>query len=102
MDIIQAINDENLFEPHFKGASWDAWRSFLKAVFALPLNNAELGIYRTATGRNDAPTQPFTEVWTIVGRRGGKSYVLALIAGLPTPTKTRAAKCRLLSSMTGR
>ena len=80
MNLIEAIDDQNLFEPHFRGASWDAWRSFLKSVFALPMTEADLGIYRAATDRETPPTTPCTEVWTIVGRRGGKSYVLALIA----------------------
>ena len=36
--------------------------------------------YRACTGRSSAPTKPFTEASFCVGRRGGKSRILALIA----------------------
>ena len=32
------------------------------------------------TGHTDAPNEPATEAWLAIGRRGGKSFVLALIA----------------------
>jgi hypothetical protein len=51
--ILDALTDPDLFAPHFKGPSWTGWKAFLAALFALTL---------------------------IVGRRGGKSRVLALIA----------------------
>ena len=35
MNILQALDDPNLFKPHFKGKSWAAWRAFLAALFAL-------------------------------------------------------------------
>jgi hypothetical protein len=37
MNILQALGDENLFAPHFRGASWASWRAFLAALFALPM-----------------------------------------------------------------
>ena len=47
----------------FLGASWDAWRAVLRAIFALPMSAADLDVYRRVTGRTTAPTQPFREVW---------------------------------------
>ena len=46
-----------MFGQHFKGDSWDAWRAFLCALFALPMTEEQLAIYRKHTGRNP-PTQP--------------------------------------------
>ena len=80
LDILAALDDRELFAPHFKGASWTAWRAFLRALFALPLSEAETATYRACTGRTEAPAAAFTEAALIVGRRGGKSRVLALIA----------------------
>jgi hypothetical protein len=76
MDILEALADPNLFAPHFVGSSWDGWRSFLAALFALPATAA----YSQCTGRTKFPDKPFAESALIVGRRGGKSRVLALIA----------------------
>ena len=39
-----------------------------------------LALYEAHTGRTDVPLKPFNEAALIVGRRGGKSRVLALIA----------------------
>ena len=40
----------------------------------------QLDIYRRCTGLSAPPTASAIEAWLIVGRRGGKSFVLALIA----------------------
>jgi len=79
-DILAALDDADLFAPHFKGESWVAWRAFLKALFGLPLSEPEAVIYRACTARTEPPLAAFTEAALIVGRRGGKSRVLALIA----------------------
>jgi hypothetical protein len=79
--ILDAINDPNLFGPHFKNRkTWNAWFSFLATLFGLPLTPDQLSTYRQYTGRTDPPTQPHREAWLVVGRRGGKSFVLALTA----------------------
>ena len=52
----------------------------MAALFAEPTDEAGLAIYRERTGRTSWPTTPFTEAAVIVGRRGGKSRTLALIA----------------------
>jgi hypothetical protein len=44
------------------------------------MTDAQLELYRKHTGRNTSPTQPLHEAWLVVGRRGGKSFVLATIA----------------------
>lgn len=80
VSILDALDDPLLFGPHFNAATWNRWRVFLKALFALPLDADDLPIYAEHTGRNDPPVRPATEAALIVGRRGGKSRILALIA----------------------
>jgi len=53
---------------------------FLAALFALPMTDAQRAIYQHHTGRSEPPTAPFKEAALVVGRRGGKSRILALVA----------------------
>jgi hypothetical protein len=80
MHILQAIRDKRVFGKHFKGRSWEAWFAFFATLFALPMTAAQLEIYKKHTGRNTPPTTPFLEGWLVIGRRGGKSFALALVA----------------------
>jgi hypothetical protein len=80
MTIIECLRDPNLFGRFFKGKSWKAWRSFLATLFAEPARDDEIALYRACTGRTAWPTLAFTEAAVVVGRRGGKSRILALIA----------------------
>jgi len=80
-NILQAVRDRNLFGAWFKSrSSWSAWFTFLAALFALPMTAEQLAIFRECTGREYAPTAPAREAWLPVGRRGGKSFILALVA----------------------
>lgn len=78
--ILDALDDPDLFAPHFRGDTWDAWRAFLAALYGLPMSDAQLALYRHHTGRQEPPTAAFREAALICGRRGGKSRALALIA----------------------
>jgi hypothetical protein len=80
MDIIRALHDSNVFARYFKGESWTCWFVFLAALFGLPLSPDQLLLFQKYTGRMTAPTSPLREAWLVVGRRGGKSFVLAVIA----------------------
>ena len=81
MDIITAIHDSALFRPLFRDLStWKSWLVFLKALFALLLDEADLPLYYQGTERQTAPGAPFKEAWVIAGRRSGKSFIAALIA----------------------
>ena len=80
MNLLEAIDDPQLFAPWFRDPStWRAWRAFLAALFGLPMTEEELEVYRTCTGRTEPPAGPFDEAWLICGRRGGKSFAMALI-----------------------
>lgn len=60
---------------------WAAWRVFVKVLFGLPLADAaELDLFRLCTGLTDYVPRASREGWVPVGRRGGKSRVLAMIA----------------------
>ena len=76
----RALADPNLFARHFRNKSWAGWKTFLRALFAEPPGPDDLEIYRARTGRTAWPAAAFAEAAVIVGRRGGKSRILALIA----------------------
>ncbi|MER9776794.1 hypothetical protein [Mesorhizobium sp. M0220] len=79
--LLDALDDPKLFAPWLKdNATWTAWRAFLAALFGLPLSEAELAIFTACTARQHAPTAAAKEAWLIIGRRGGKSFIMALCA----------------------
>src|SRR5277367_5000594 len=69
-----------LLRRQLDATSWDVWRVFLKALEALPMDEAEMALYRHHTGHTEPPTKPARYAELVVGRRGGKSRILALIA----------------------
>ncbi len=73
------ITDPNLFGDRFKGESWKNWRVFLKALFALALDAEESKVFQKFTERKVQPEE-VSEGWLVVGRRGGKSLISALVA----------------------
>jgi len=77
MNIIRVIHD--LFDNCFGSDSWNAWKVVLKATFGVPLSEIELERFRQITARNSVPSD-VRELWMVVGRRGGKSRIAALVA----------------------
>jgi hypothetical protein len=82
MDILEAFEDPKVFGRFFKPKdSWTNWKIFLKTVYGLPLERNEQKLYRKCTGRKALPPKEgFEEFYAIVGRRGGKSRIMSLIA----------------------
>src|SRR5207249_3154015 len=81
MTIIATMTDLALFGAAFpQTESWAAWRAFLAACFGLPMTDEEAALYRQHTGRQSASTAAAREAWLVVGRRGGKSRIAALVA----------------------
>ena len=74
------ITRGDLLGKQFRDSSWNSWKAFLAALLAEPLTHTQLDIYRTCTGRTALPTMQPREAALIVGRRGGKSRMLALLA----------------------
>jgi hypothetical protein len=80
VNILQIVKDPKLFGSWFKGDSWQAWKAFLAACFALPATAEQREIFKSCTGRTEWPTAQAKETWLCVGRRGGKSILAALVA----------------------
>ena len=80
MNILDALDDPKVFAPFFRGSTWSAWRVFLAALFGLPLTSEQRALYTKHTGRTKTPRSPLHEAWLCIGRRGGKSFILAVIA----------------------
>jgi hypothetical protein len=79
--LLNAMQDPALFGSWFKVEStWRCWRVFLRALFGLPMKFGERQTYKRHTGRSTPPTKQAGEGWLVVGRRGGKSFIVALIA----------------------
>ena len=85
--IIEACREPKLFAPLFQSGwfkktddSWKPWFAFLKALFGLPLDEAELEIFKQCTGLDTPPDGGVFEAALICGRRSGKSRTMALIA----------------------
>lgn len=81
LTILDAMDDEALFRDWFHDrGDWTAWQAFLAALFALPMNRKQRRIYESCTRRTVTPSEPFNESFLVVGRRGGKSQIMALCA----------------------
>jgi hypothetical protein len=80
MNIIEALDDPQLFGRSFAGPSWACWRAVLKAAFCLPMDAAELTLFRSVAER-DPPTKRVSEMWVIAGRRAGKDSIASAICG---------------------
>ena len=57
---------------------WLSWRSFWRAVYALPMSKEELEIFQRHTKRDASPTVAVAEAWMCIGRGGGKTRNSAL------------------------
>ena len=81
MNIIEAMEDPNLFGPWFEPIEdWRTWQVVLKATYGLPMTDADLDTFKAITGRSKPPSARVDEVWLACGRRGGKSRIISLIA----------------------
>lgn len=83
--ILELCHDKAVFGPWFKkrffqnAKTWGPWFTFMRVLFGLELLEQDVELYRQCTGRSDTPSG-FTEAWLCCGRRGGKSFVLSVIA----------------------
>lgn len=80
LTILDLMTDPELLGETFKASTWNQWRVVLAAAFGLPLRDDQIPAYRTLTGRTNAPATPARELWAVIGRRGGKSMIAALVA----------------------
>jgi hypothetical protein len=81
LTILDVCSDPDLFGPWFKNRqTWAAWFCFLKVLYGLPLDETELAVFRECTGRTTPSPLGYLIASLVIGRRGGKSLILALIA----------------------
>ena len=76
----KALEDPALLGSALAGPSWLPWRSILLAAMGEPLLPDELEAFKRFTGRDTPPAHRVDELWCIVGRRGGKSRAMAVLA----------------------
>jgi hypothetical protein len=81
MNILAALDDPNLLGASIRDPdSWKPWRALLTAAFGLPPSDDQLALYCQCTRRRVPPGAPASYLWLVIGRRGGKSFAMALIA----------------------
>lgn len=67
--------------PEWDTDDWTGWRAFISAVFTEPFETAgEFWYFRHCTQLREQPKKRPPSVWLPIGRRGGKSRILAAIA----------------------
>ena len=76
----EALADPNYFGSVLAGPTWDAWRVLLIAIIGEPLDAEEPSTFASLTGRTASPTQPIEAFWAVIGRRGGKTRTIAVLA----------------------
>jgi hypothetical protein len=94
MTIIDALDDPTLFGKFFDGESWDGWRTILKAVFALPMEDTETAFFKSISGDRAVPSETVREFWAIVGRRGGKDSLASAVAAFAAAMFNQQHKLR--------
>jgi len=80
--IIEAIESPKLFGPAIGPLeSWSHWLTFLRTLYGLPFSDPEdAAIFQSCTGRTGPLATGYSEAYALVGRRGGKSRMAAIIA----------------------
>lgn len=76
----EALASPDYFGAYLPGESWAKWRVLLIAIMGEPLDDAELVVFRELTGREASPLAPVREFWAAIGRRGGKTRAIAVLA----------------------
>jgi hypothetical protein len=76
----RALSDRNLLGGVLGGDSWRAWRVLLIAAMGEPLTDDERTLFTELTGRAQEPLQRVEEFIGVIGRRGGKSRAIAVLA----------------------
>jgi methylase of polypeptide subunit release factors len=76
----EALSDPGYFGSVLAGPTWDAWRVLLIAIMGEPLNVEELATFALLTGRTASPAEPVEAFWAVIGRRGGKTRAIAVLA----------------------
>ena len=76
MNIVDVMTDPALFGNHFGGDTWKRWRSLIAGFYGL---KTDARMFKQLTNRKP-PKNASNEFHIVVGRRGGKSNISALMA----------------------
>ena len=81
LSILDVINDPEIFGDWFRDKeSWASWLAFIKAMFGHQLDENELKVFQECTQRSAPSPTGHLSAALVIGRRGGKSLILATIA----------------------
>ena len=80
VSIRDALADPDLLGKVLVGDSWLPWRTLLIAMMGEALTDDERAVFASLTGREREPLEPCEEFWGVIGRRGGKSRAMAVLA----------------------
>jgi hypothetical protein len=78
--IRHALNDRNLLGDILQGASWRAWEILQIALMGEALTDDERSFFKDLTGRVREPGARVEEFVGVIGRRGGKSRAISVLA----------------------
>jgi hypothetical protein len=76
----EALESPAYFGALLSGDSWQAWRVLLVAIVGEELSEDERVVLKGLTGRDSEPLEPVEEFWAVIGRRGGKTRAMAVLA----------------------
>lgn len=82
MTPLDLMSDAALFASRFPPETFAAWRALIAAAWGLAsrLDADARTLVERCTGRTQLPPAQVRELWLVVGRRGGKSLISALLA----------------------
>jgi hypothetical protein len=80
VSIRKALADPKLLGSALAGDSWQPWKVLLTASMGEPLTDDEREFFSKLTGREREPLQRVEELCAVVGRRGGKSRAMSVLA----------------------
>jgi hypothetical protein len=78
--IRSALADPQLLGGVLAGDSWQSWRALMIAAMGEALSESERATFTALTGREREPLERVEELVAVVGRRGGKSRAMAVLA----------------------
>jgi hypothetical protein len=76
----EALESPAYFGTLLAGESWRPWRVLLIAIVGEALTDEERVIFTALTGRDREPLEPVEEFFAAIGRRGGKTRAMAVLA----------------------
>ena len=76
----EALRDKALLGTILSGDSWKSWRVLLIAAMGEQLTDDERAVFTKLTGRDHEPDQMVEEFIGVIGRRGGKSRAISVLA----------------------